>query len=192
VPVAVTKDQSAQLIEAITALTRRRVMIGIPAEDAKREAADGGGITNAQIGYINEFGMPDKNIPPRPHLIPAVAAYSASTKCHERLRRAAIATLDSLHEREAPPKPINAPHDTLAQMVANGRKAPITDAVTKALTAVGIEAVSAVKTKIVDVIPPPLKPATLAARKRAGFEGETPLIRTSDYMRHIQSVIRKV
>lgn len=45
------------------------VYVGIPSAYTKRED---GRITNAEIGYINEFGSPKQHIPPRPFLNPAI------------------------------------------------------------------------------------------------------------------------
>ena len=74
-----TKDRLPDVLAAIKALTKSEVLIGVPhenaprsdAEDAARKAS-GEPITNAEIGYINEFGSPEVNIPARPHLIPGV------------------------------------------------------------------------------------------------------------------------
>lgn len=45
------------------------VYVGIPSEKTKRKD---GKITNAEIGYINEFGSPKQGIPARPFLNPAI------------------------------------------------------------------------------------------------------------------------
>lgn len=54
---------------AISTLTKSRVLVGIPAENAGRDDEP---ITNAAIGYIQEYGAPEANIPPRPFLVPGV------------------------------------------------------------------------------------------------------------------------
>lgn len=64
-------DNTAELRNAMNALTKQDVYIGIPAEKAGR---DEGGITNAEIGYIHEHGGPAAGIPARPHLIPGIEA----------------------------------------------------------------------------------------------------------------------
>ena len=51
-------------------MTNKRCFVGIPSSAAARE--DGSTINNAQIGFINEFGAPEMNIPARPHLVPGV------------------------------------------------------------------------------------------------------------------------
>lgn len=81
--VKITKDDVAKLLANIDALTTKRVYIGVPGEASSR----GESITNASIGYINEFGSPVNNIPPRPHLVPGVK--SVEPKIIEDLRKSA-------------------------------------------------------------------------------------------------------
>ncbi len=83
----VTADRLPQLIKSLHALAARRVMVGIPASRDSRE--DGSPISNAEIGYIQEFGAPEANIPPRPFLVPGVE--SAQDQIVSRLRRAGAA-----------------------------------------------------------------------------------------------------
>jgi hypothetical protein len=63
-------DKVDDVLKAFDALTSNRVLIGIPSTTAGR--TDGAPINNATIGYINEFGSPAQNIPPRPFLVPGV------------------------------------------------------------------------------------------------------------------------
>lgn len=63
------KDHMPQLIQAMQALAKREVLVGIPSDNDRDDAP----ITNAEIGLINEFGEPALNIPARPMLIPGVA-----------------------------------------------------------------------------------------------------------------------
>lgn len=95
--VAVTKDAVSKVISEIRALTKNEVLVGVPQENAPRtdeevEALKGAPITNAVIGYINEFGSPAANIPPRPHMIPGIA--SAKDKIAQRLGKGARAAMD--------------------------------------------------------------------------------------------------
>ena len=87
--VTVTKDNVKNVVKQINALTRKRVLVGIPAEAAARE--DDKEINNAAIGYINEFGRPEANIPPRPHLVPGVA--DANAEITKGLKSAGAAAL---------------------------------------------------------------------------------------------------
>ncbi|ECE8106548.1 hypothetical protein N4H20_004660, partial [Salmonella enterica subsp. enterica serovar Newport] len=60
-----------------------------PAEDSDRDDVSFG---NAGIGYINEYGSPAQNIPPRPHLVPGVKSVEDQTM--PQLKAAAQAALD--------------------------------------------------------------------------------------------------
>ena len=57
---------------ALAALTEQDVLIGIPEDKTARKEAGDTGISNAHLGYIHEFGVPEKNIPARPHLLPGI------------------------------------------------------------------------------------------------------------------------
>lgn len=74
--VRVTVDKTADLMRAIKALTKNDVLVGVPAETAMREPEPGeeNPPNNAVLGYIHEFGAPEKNIPARPFLVPGVAS----------------------------------------------------------------------------------------------------------------------
>lgn len=73
-----------------------------------------------------------------------------------------------------------------AKAVVNGDKT----AANKSLNGAGLIAVSAVRAKITEGPFEPLKASTLAARRRAGFKGTSPLIRTGQLRRAIAYVIR--
>ena len=143
----VTKDNTAKLMQLVAKLTRREVLIGIPAENAAREEETGqyGDFNNAAIGFVNEFGSPSRNIPARPHLVPGVRA--AVPKMIPLLKKAGAAVL--------------------------GGDAKMID---KSLTAIGIVAVKSVQTTIIAGIPPGLATSTLRARLRMLITGTTPLI----------------
>lgn len=87
--VKVTADNAQAILDSLKALTSKEVLIGIPAEDSDREDAPFG---NAGIGYLNEYGSPAQNIPPRPHLRPGVK--SAEPQTVPELKAAAQAALD--------------------------------------------------------------------------------------------------
>jgi len=70
-----TKDGLPDFLKAIKALTNDRVLVGIAAEKAFREPTEDDPhpeINNAEIGYVNEFGAPEINLPARPHLVPGI------------------------------------------------------------------------------------------------------------------------
>lgn len=70
--VKVTLDRTRELTRAVEDLTRREVLVGIPADEATRD--DDGPVTNAQLGFIHEYGSPARNIPARPFLMPGIKA----------------------------------------------------------------------------------------------------------------------
>lgn len=67
--VKITKDRVAEVIQAISKLAKKDVLVGIPDSAPGR---NDGPISNAAIGYIQETGSPANNIPARPFLIPGV------------------------------------------------------------------------------------------------------------------------
>ena len=58
------------------------------------------------------------------------------------------------------------------------------------LIAAGQVGADSVRKTILDVLPPPLADATLAARRRRGHESETPLNETGEYRSNITFVVR--
>lgn len=86
----ITRADNAQVIlDAIKSISKKEVLVGIPEEDSEREDVPFG---NAGIGYVNEYGSPAQNIPPRPHLIPGVKSVEEQTV--PQLKAAAQAALD--------------------------------------------------------------------------------------------------
>ncbi len=68
-----------KIVDQMRKLTKDRVLVGVPDANAPRSAEEdearkesGEPVNNAEIGYINEFGVPERNIPARPHLIPGI------------------------------------------------------------------------------------------------------------------------
>lgn len=88
----ISRDNLEEVLQRVRRLTAQEVLIGIPQETTARDGdASSSPITNAEIGYINEFGSPAANIPARPHLRPGVeAALPAITR---RLRAGTISAL---------------------------------------------------------------------------------------------------
>ena len=86
----ITKDEADKLLKAVQTLTRQEVLVGVPDATAGRKGDDEP-ISNAAIGYINEFGSPEQNIPARPFLIPGVR--DAAPKFIKRLHDAAKAAV---------------------------------------------------------------------------------------------------
>ena len=71
-PVTKTADNSASLKQAVAYLLKSVVVVGIPDSTAERQPEPGEKAppSNAIIGYWQEFGVPEKNIPARPFLLP--------------------------------------------------------------------------------------------------------------------------
>ena len=159
--VTISKDETASLLKAIKALTSKQVLVGVPDSTAEREPVEGEspGLSNAAIGYIQEKGAPEANIPARPFLEPGVAGAK----------------------------------DQIAARFKSGAKSALTgdlEAVDATLNAVGLMGQNAARAKITDGPFAPLKPSTLANRKRRGRSGERPLIDTSQLRRALTYVIR--
>lgn len=174
--VKVVLDRTVEVAKAIELLATTRVMVGVPASEALRKPDDEerrSPINNAALAYIHENGAPEVGIPPRPFLKPALREHK-----DEITRGLKIA----------------------GQLALDGKGA---EKVLKQLKVVGIRAVSAVKMKIRTGPFVPLKPRTIAARRRrskgskyrrkaTGASDVTPLIDTAQMLNAINFVIRKV
>ncbi len=89
---------------------------------------------------------------------------------------------------------IRAVQDQIAVQLRRAAQAAIMgDAagVEAAQTGAGIVAVGSIKNLITEGISPALAPKTLAARKRVGFEGKTPLLRTGQLRNGVQFVLAR-
>lgn len=65
-------DRLQDILKTLHSIAQKDVLVGVP--DSAPERDDDAEYSNAQIGYINEFGSPPNNIPARPHLIAGVEA----------------------------------------------------------------------------------------------------------------------
>jgi hypothetical protein len=137
--VVISNDRVPLVLRAIETLTKSEVLIGIPGDAAERKPEPGQTappqITNAALGYIHEFGLPEHNIPARPFLRPGIQ--EAMPAIIARLRGAALKVLANLDDPET------------AQ---------------KELVAVGLTAQNAVRRYMNRGIPPPLAQSTLYKR----------------------------
>lgn len=91
----ILKDRLPDVIKNIKTLTAKEVKIGVPADKAGRKPEDGEKgepPNNAEIGMWMEFGVPEKNIPARPFLVPGVQAIK--DKAIKRLKKAGEAAID--------------------------------------------------------------------------------------------------
>lgn len=71
IDIKLTKDSTKALEASIKKLARGAVLVGIP-NDSSKNRRSGEPITNAEIGYIHEFGSPVRHIPARPFLFPSI------------------------------------------------------------------------------------------------------------------------
>ena len=85
----------SELGKAMRALTSQDVFIGIPEDKSARKEAGDTGISNAYLGYIHEHGVPEKNLPARPHLIPGIK--DIQPKAIKILENAAKKALEGEH-----------------------------------------------------------------------------------------------
>jgi len=70
-----TVDHVADVMAAVGRLVSRDVLVGVPEAKTERQAEEKRRpVTNALIGYAMEFGLPDQNVPARPHLLPGIKA----------------------------------------------------------------------------------------------------------------------
>lgn len=131
----IKSDKLADIVKAINDLTKTDVLVGIPESKAARE--DSPGITNAEIGYIQENGSPAQNIPARSFLIPGVA--DARGKYQQHLVKAANLALDG-NKRDAI-KQLDAAGIIAEQgakaKINSGDFAPLSDATLRARAAKG-------------------------------------------------------
>ena len=88
----VITDRTKAVLTSLEGLSKAVVLVGIPEANGARKDDDQGPVSNAQLGYIHEFGSPAANIPARPFLIPGVE--SAQARFTPHLRNAATAALE--------------------------------------------------------------------------------------------------
>lgn len=92
----IIKDITAEVLSKLESLPLKDVLVGVPNAKAGRKDEESGHINNALIGYINEYGAPEMNIPARPHLIPGIR--DARDDITEYLEQAGKAALDGRTE----------------------------------------------------------------------------------------------
>lgn len=124
------------VVNALRELSKRRVLVGVPASNATRSDGDEQpGVNNAFLAYVHTNGVPENNLPARPFLAPGI----------ERARGAIVTALGGAAK---------------AALAGDLDKAELN------LELAGMKAANEAKLIIAEGIPPPLKPATVAARAR--------------------------
>lgn len=194
--ITLVKDDLPRLKDAIRRLADTHVMVGIPRETTKRD--DGSEFTNAEIGYVQEHGAPETNLPPRPHLYPTVrdakpliaqqlkiagrAALSNDLPKMERtLEGLGLRVMTLVRRRIVAVIPPPLAPATVAGRIAR-RKSGRWRAQRRALIAANIAA----GTTITDVT----GATQTATEDTPGVGVFTPLVDTGNYLAHITYVVR--
>lgn len=126
------------------ALAQQEVLVGFPEESTERDddpLVKGDEPTNAELGYIHDNGAPEANIPARPFMVPGI----------ENAR-----------------DPVTRHLYAGAKRVLQTRSAADAE---NALERAGLAAVTAIKRKINEGVPPPLAEMTLRMRASRGRKG---------------------
>jgi len=92
--VQATGNGLLDILQAVGELSKVDVLVGIPHGEAR---TDGDGLTNAQIGYLQETGSPAMNIPARAFLVPGVG--EVQEVVGDKLVKAVDAALAGNHKR---------------------------------------------------------------------------------------------
>lgn len=151
-------DHQEDLRKSIKLLLAKNIYVGIPMSTADR--ADGK-ITNAALGYIEEYGSPVNNIPARPFLVPGVE--SVRQEIEQRMKGIAKLAL------KGKPEQIGQEQNSLGMVAVNAVQTYLSDPNHFA----------------------PLAASTIAARKRRGRQPPySPLIDTGALRRSVTFVVR--
>ncbi len=190
-PVTVVKDGMAAFERAVRDLVKNQVLVGIPAEDASRTPAPGEKATlnNAEIGYIQEFGSPEKNIPARPFLMPAVEKMAATItavygKAAEKALTDGPAAVEAAHTKIG-----LAAQVAIRQEILSGSFAPLSERTLQArarrMTSSGKLSKSAVSKQAREEL------ASRAAGNAPSAANAKPLYDTQSLFKSINYVIRR-
>ena len=93
----ITLDKFKRILAGVKALPGKDVLVGIPGEMADRNGDPPGTPNNAVLGYVHEFGMPERNLPARPFLFPGIRHVQPRTASY--LKQAGAAVLEGNPER---------------------------------------------------------------------------------------------
>ena len=110
----------------------KRVLIGIPAESMHPGEKGEEPINNAVLGYLFEYGAPERNLPARPHLIPGVEAIrDAAVRVLEGGLQAALKGDLSAPERALHKVGLMG-QTSVQRIIADGNLAPLAERTIKA------------------------------------------------------------
>lgn len=154
------EDFTKAFLDVIETLKVKRTLVGIPeGENSRNEEGQDQPIGNAALLYINNFGSPANNIPPRP--VMSIGIFNAQDEIAEQMKKSAIAGF----KQGAPA--IDKYYQRTGIIASNSIKRTINDQI-------GIE---------------PISFATELGRKRRGFMGEKALIVTGQMRNAITYVV---
>lgn len=154
-------DRSSNIIAALNQLKRRQVMVGVPAEKAARDSKGAQGSPINNAALAYIHNYGSPTVNIPPRPFMEPGIKNAQDKINRQMEKAASSAFD-------------------------GRR----DAVEKGLIAAGTVAATSIKAKITAGPFAPLKPATLAARRRRGRTGTKPLLDTGKLRNAINFVVR--
>jgi hypothetical protein len=182
------RDNTAQLRAAIERLADARLLVGIPKVASPRTD---GQFTNAEIGYVQENGAPEVNLPARPHLRPTVRENRALIL--KTLRRAGEAAFEGETDRAT------GLLDQLGLALVARVKAKVRAGIPPELAASTVAArirrrksASWRKKRRALIAANVANPAHAATEERPGAGVFVPLIDTGNYLGHITYVLRSV
>lgn len=156
-----TKSNTAQFRKALELLLKREVLVGIPAANAARDP-EPGETTTATNALI---GYVMEYGSPAQNIPARPFLHPGVANAREGIE---------LHMKKA------------GQLALRGKQ----DEIGQELEKVGLIAAASVQKKITDGPFQPLKPATLAARRRRGRTGDRPLVDTGQLRRAITYIVR--
>lgn len=142
--IRMTRDRVAQVQQQLRVLRKKEILVGIPSDAQPRKEVVGEEPqpNNATIGYEMEYGVPSRNVPARPWLVPGMISVQ------DKAARQMVAAINAIvRPREG-------------QVDSDGR-----------LTAAGLVAVTGIKKYINAGIDPALSKRTLEERAARGRKG---------------------
>lgn len=89
--ITVTYDGVDEINKIIQSFKKDAILVGIP--DSDNERLEEGEIGNAGLLFINNFGSPGQNIPPRP--VMQIGLFNAQDAVAEEFKNAAISAMDN-------------------------------------------------------------------------------------------------
>lgn len=155
----VTHDSVDEILKRIKSMQGEKVLVGIPESDNSRD--DDSPIGNAAILFINNFGSPANNIPPRP--VVNIGIFNAQDELAAEFKRAAQKALTKGTGA------VTDYYNRTGMIAANSIKRAINSQ---------------------DGIDPPAE-STLKARERKGFNGTKALIVTGQTRNAITYVVKE-